>query len=201
VKSRKFSLQQGLPYLLIVAGILGFLSAFIIMYDKVQILNNPGFVPSCNLNPIISCGSVMQSDQANAFGFPNPFIGLAAFPMLATVGAAMLAGARFKRWFWLALNAGLLLGIGFVHWLFFQSVYRIGALCPYCMVVWVSTISSFWYVTLYNIDHKNIVLPFDRIRQAYGWVRRHHFDLLLLWLLVIAGFILKHFWYYYGRYL
>lgn len=171
------------------------------MYDKVQILNNPGFVPSCNLNPIISCGSVMQSDQANAFGFPNPFIGLAAFPMLATVGAAMLAGARFKRWFWLALNAGLLLGIGFVHWLFFQSVYRIGALCPYCMVVWVSTISSFWYVTLYNIDHKNIVLPFDRIRQAYGWVRRHHFDLLLLWLLVIAGFILKHFWYYYGRHL
>ena len=29
----------------------------------------------------------------------------------------------------------------FVHWLIFQSLYRIGALCPYCMVVWAVTIS------------------------------------------------------------
>ncbi|PRC62285.1 hypothetical protein C6A85_03910, partial [Mycobacterium sp. ITM-2017-0098] len=28
----------------------------------------------------------------------------------------------------------------FVHWLIFQSLYRIGALCPYCMVVWAVTI-------------------------------------------------------------
>ena len=28
----------------------------------------------------------------------------------------------------------------FIHWLIFQSLYRIGALCPYCMVVWAVTI-------------------------------------------------------------
>ena len=28
----------------------------------------------------------------------------------------------------------------FMHWLIFQSLYRIGALCPYCMVVWAVTI-------------------------------------------------------------
>ena len=27
-----------------------------------------------------------------------------------------------------------------MHWLIFQSLYRIGALCPYCMVVWAVTI-------------------------------------------------------------
>jgi hypothetical protein len=141
----------------------------------------------------------MQSDQANAFGFPNPFIGLGAFPVLAVIGGAILAGARFKRWFWLSLNAGLLFALGFVHWLFFESVYRIGALCPYCMAVWVVTITSFWYVTLYNIDNKYLRLPAGQATRAYAWIRRHHLDLLVLWLLVIAALILKHFWYYYGR--
>lgn len=27
-----------------------------------------------------------------------------------------------------------------MHWLIFQSLYRIGALCPYCMVVWAVTL-------------------------------------------------------------
>ena len=44
------------------------------------------------------------------------------------------------RWYWAGLAAGTLLGTVFVHWLIFQSLYRIGALCPYCMVVWAVTI-------------------------------------------------------------
>jgi uncharacterized membrane protein len=193
-----WTIKKTLPYILIIAGIVGYACAFIIMFDKVRLADNPNYVPSCNLNPIISCGSVMKSKQATAFGFPNPFLGLGGFPILATVGAAMLAGAKFKRWFWLAVNAGTLFALGFVHWLFFESVYRIHALCPWCMVVWAVSITSFWYVTLYNIDQKYLKLP-KKTAGAYGWVRRHHFDLLVLWLLIIAGLILKHFWYYYGR--
>ncbi len=195
---KNWTVKKALPYILVIGGIIGYICAFIIMYDKVQIADNPNFVPNCNLNPIISCGSVMESKQATAFGFPNPFLGLGGFPILATVGAAMLAGAAFKRWFWLAVNAGTLFAVGFVHWLFFESVYRIQALCPYCMAVWVVSITAFWYVTLYNIDQKNIKLP-KKAAKPYAWVRRHHFDLLVLWFLVIAALILKHFWYYYGR--
>lgn len=193
---RNLTVKKALPYILLVAGIIGYACAFIIMFDKVKIADNPSYVPSCNLNPIISCGSVMQSDQAAAFGFPNPFLGLGGFAILATVGAAMLAGAKFKRWFWLCVNAGLLFAVGFVHWLFFESVYRINFLCPWCMVVWVISITSFWYVTLYNIDQKNVKLPKNKI---YPWIRRHHLDILILWFLIIAALILKHFWYYYGR--
>lgn len=198
MSTKHWSVDKALPYILLVGGIIGYACAFIIMFDKLQILKNPHYIPSCDLNPIISCGSVMQSKQANAFGFPNPFIGLGAFPVLAVVGGAMLAGAKFKRWFWLGLNAGLVFALGFVHWLFFESVYRIHALCPWCMVVWTVSITAFWYVTLYNIDHQHIRLP-SKLQSAYGWVRRHHLDLLVVWFLIIAGLILKHFWYYYGR--
>jgi uncharacterized membrane protein len=193
---RNLTVKKALPYILIIGGIIGYACAFIIMFDKVKIADNPHYIPSCNLNPIISCGNVMQSKQAHAFGFPNPFLGLGGFPILATVGAAMLAGARFKRWFWLCVNAGTLFAVGFVHWLFFESVYRIHSLCPWCMVVWVVSITTFWYVTLYNIDQGHLKLPKGKV---YGWIRRHHLDLLVLWLLIITVLILKHFWYYYGR--
>ncbi len=198
--TKNWTIQKALPYILLIGGILGYVCAFIIMFDKIRILDNPHYVPSCNLNPIISCGSVMQSKQGSAFGFPNPFIGLGAFPVLAVIGGAIFAGAKFKRWFWLGLNAGLVFALGFIHWLFFESVYRIHALCPWCMIVWIICITTFWYVTLYNIDQKHIRLPKSpAVVKAYTMVRQHHLDILVLWLIIIALLILKHFWYYYGR--
>ncbi len=192
------ALARALPWILIVGGIIGLLCSGIITYDKIQLLQNPNFRPNCDLNPIISCGSVMQSKQAQAFGFPNTFIGLAGFAVVVTTGVVLLAGAgKLKRWYWLGLQLGLLFGIGFVHWLFFESVYRIGTLCPYCMVVWTVTIIMFWYTTLYNIQVGHIKLT-GRLQQIAYFARRHHLDILVLWLLAIAALILKHFWYYYG---
>lgn len=198
---KDITLQKALPWLLVICGVIGLACALIIMYDKVELLKNPAFKPNCDLNPIISCGSVMESKQANAFGFPNPFIGIVGFSVVITTGMAMLAGgAKLKRWYWLGLQAGTIFGVAFIHWLFFQSVYRIGALCPYCMVVWIMTITLFWYVTLYNIQ-TGVVKLRGRGQQIGFFVRRHHLDILLLWFIVITFFILKHFWYYYGQYL
>lgn len=193
-----WTLKKTLPYILVVAGIIGVFCAFVLSQDKLKLLEHPGTHLSCSLDPILACGSVISSSQAHAFGFPNPFLGLAGYAAVATIGLAILAGATFKRWFWLAIEAGLLFALGFVHWLFFQSVYRIHNLCIYCMVVWVVTITSFWYVTLYNFDQKNLKLP-KGTEKVYARVRRHHLDLLVLWLIIIAGLVLKHFWYYYGR--
>jgi uncharacterized membrane protein len=143
----------------------------------------------------------MESKQANAFGFPNPFIGIVGFSIVTATGMAILAGAsKLKRWYWLGLQAGTVFGVAFIHWLFFQSVYRIGALCPYCMVVWVMTITLFWYVTLYNVQTGVIKLR-GQLQQIGFFLRRHHLDILLVWFLVIAFFILKRFWYYYGQYI
>lgn len=94
----------------------------------------------------------MDSPQASAFGFPNPLIGIAAFAVVVAVGVALLTGYRPPRWVWSGLQLGVTFGVVFVHWLVFRSLYRIHALCPYCMVVWVVTIAIFWYTTLHNLD-------------------------------------------------
>lgn len=194
-------LARAIPYILIVAGIVGLICSFIITLDKMRLLENPNFVPNCNLNPIISCGSVMSSAQGSVFGFPNPWVGLAAFAVLLTIGVGMLAGATFKRWFWVGLQIGTVFGLAFVHWLFYESVYRIHALCPYCMAVWIVTITTFWYVLLYNFEKGYLVLPSKFGPAIVRCVRKHHLDILVLWFVVIAFFILKHFWYYFGQHL
>jgi len=94
----KTKLDRWIPYLLIVVGILGALMALIITQEKFNLAENPNYRPSCSINPIVSCGSVMKSDQAHAFGFANPYIGLIGFPVLMTLGVVLLSGAQLKRW-------------------------------------------------------------------------------------------------------
>ena len=195
--AKKTKLERFLPWLLVIGGAIGLIAAFIIMIEKIHLMQDPSFRPSCDLNPVISCGSVMASDQSNAFGFPNPLIGLMAFPVVITTGVLMLAGVKLKRWYMLGLQLGTIFGLGFVHWLFFQSVYRIGALCPYCIAVWIVTITTFWYVLLYNIRMRHISLK-GKWTALGNFFQRHHLDILVLWFLVIFALIMNHFWYYYG---
>lgn len=191
------TLPRALPWILIICGAIGLIAAFIIMVEKVHLMQDPSFQPNCDLNPVISCGSVMESKQSSAFGFPNPLIGLMAFPIVIMTGVLMRSGITFKRWYMLGLQFGTIFGLAFVHWLFFQSTYRINALCPYCIAVWIVTITSFWYVLLYNLREKHIRLP-AKLQAVAGFMQRHHADILILWFLIIFILIMKHFWYYYG---
>ena len=197
---QRITLEKAMPWLLIASGVIGNICSFIISVDKIKLLENPAFKPSCDLNPIVSCGSVMSSHQGSLFGFPNPWIGLAGFSVLLTMGMGMLAGAKFRRWFWQSLETGISLGLVFALWLLFESVYRIHALCPYCLTVDIVIITLFWYSTLYCIEKKYIVLK-GKALEAAQFARRHHLDILVLVFLILISLILKHFWYYYGHYL
>lgn len=189
-----------LTNLLIIGGLVGLAASSALTIEKIELIKNPGFVPSCNLSPLVSCGSVMKTHQAEVFGFANSLIGIASFAIVTTIGVSMLAGAKFKRWFWIGLELGTIFGVLFVHWLFFQSVFRIGALCPYCMIVWSVTIPVFWYTTLYNLEMGNIATP-AKLKRIVAFAQRHHADILVVWILIIIGFILNHFWYYWQTFL
>lgn len=189
-----------LPWILIVAGIIGVIASVVITQDKFNLAANPHYQPICDLNPIISCGSVMKSAQSHVFGFANPYIGLIGFPVVVATGVAMLAGARFKRWWWLGMQTGLSLGLIFAYWLLFESVFRIRALCPWCLSVDVALTTAWWYVTLSNFYNGYLKLP-ARAKSIGHFVKGHHLDILLLWFIVVIIFIVHHFWYYFGQHL
>ncbi|MDY0811340.1 vitamin K epoxide reductase family protein [Kitasatospora purpeofusca] len=182
---------------LLLSALVGLAASAVLTFDKLRILEDPSYIPSCNINPVISCGSVMRTAQAEVFGFPNPLLGLAAFGALAAVGAGLLAGAAYRRWFWLGLQAGTLFGVGFTHWLIGQALYDIGALCPYCMVVWVTVVALFWYTTLHNL--RSGVIPVGpRLRPVVREAARYHWALPVLWAAVVALLILNRFWSYWS---
>lgn len=187
-----------LPLLYVIGGAIGLAAAFVLMVEKVELLINPQYVPSCNLNPIISCGSVMKTGQAAAFGFPNPLLGVAGFAVVLAVGAALLAGATFRRWFWLGLQAGTVLAVIFVHWLMYQTLYRIGAVCPYCVVVWFVTIPIFLYTTLHNLDRGHLPVGNGAGRKIAGVLTSYHATILTAWIILILVLIGSRFWSYWS---
>ncbi|MFF5446856.1 vitamin K epoxide reductase family protein [Streptomyces sp. NPDC012888] len=149
--------SRALAWLLVVTGAAGLLASWVITLDKFHLLEDPSFKPACSLNPVVSCGSVMKSDQAAVFGFPNPMLGLVGYAVVVCVGAGLLAGARHRGWFWLGLNAGTAFGTAFCAWLMVQSLYEINALCLWCCLAWVATLLMFWAVTAHNV--RTGVLP------------------------------------------
>jgi uncharacterized membrane protein len=187
--------STGTGLLLVIAGLIGGTAAFVLAVEKVLLLKNPGYSPSCSINPILSCGSVMVTKQAEVFGFPNPFIGVLTFPVVVTIGVLALAKVPLPRWVWLSLHTGAALGVVFVHWLIVQSLYSIGALCPYCMVVWVVTITIFWYVTVHNLRHELLPVP-AALRRPAALLVAYHSVVPVLWGCVIVALIGQNFWDY-----
>jgi uncharacterized membrane protein len=178
--------------LLLLTGLLGLAASLVLGIEKFRLLENPLYVPACTLGGAVDCGSVMASDQASAFGFPNPFLGLAGFAGVAMTGLAVVSGAKPGPWFWLVVQAGLTFAVLFVHWLIFQGLYRVGALCPFCIAVWLGTIPAFWYVTLHNLRTTAARPgPFGLAARA---ARGNHGIVLTVWLLAVAALVAERFW-------
>ncbi|MFG3496211.1 vitamin K epoxide reductase family protein [Streptomyces sp. NPDC047928] len=183
---------RAFAWLLVVTGALGTLASFVITLDKFTLLQDPDFVPACNLNPVLSCASVMSSDQASFLGVPNPLFGLPAYAMVVAIGFGALAGGRYRRWFWLGLNLGTGVGVVVSMWLMTQALYAIGSLCLWCSLAWVATIFMFWYTTVHNLRHGVVRAP----RALVGAVREFHWVVPVVWCLSIALLIATRFWSY-----
>jgi uncharacterized membrane protein len=184
--------ERRLGVLLVVAVAIGLAAAAQLAIEKFRLLENPLYVPPCSLGDAVDCVSVMRSAQSEAFGFPNPFIGIAGFGALLAVGLIVATGGRLGRPFWLVMQAGLAFAVIFVHWLIFQTLYRIGALCPYCIAVWAVTIPAFWYVTLHNA--RDLAARDTFAGRLAAALRRNHGVILTGWLLVVAGLVAERFW-------
>ncbi|MFF2390230.1 vitamin K epoxide reductase family protein [Agromyces sp. NPDC058104] len=154
---------------LIIAGALGLLAAFELSLEKVLTLMDPTHVPNCNVGVLVGCSTNLASWQGSVFGFPNPFVGLMAWPVVITIGVAILAGATFSRWFWIGFNVGVAGALVFVGWLIYQSIYVLDVLCPWCMLTWAVTIPTFWVVTLHNLRSGSIPASARVRRLAAGW--------------------------------
>lgn len=176
----------------LLTGVVGLVAALTLTIERIELLIDPAYVPSCSINPVLSCGSVMTTPQASLFGFPNPLIGIVSFAVVVVTGVLAVAKVRLPRWYWAGLAGGALLGTAFVHWLIFQSLYRIGALCPYCMVVWAVTIPLLVVATSIAVQAERSSSALVRMLYTWRW------SVVALWFTAVILLMLERFWSYWS---
>lgn len=181
--------DRQLGFWLVGAGLIALISSAILVYERLQIYIDAGHSTVCDINALLSCGTVMRTPQAEAFGFPNPFIGLVGFSIVVTIGAAMMAGAQFKKWFWVCMDIGLAAATAFIMWLWYQTTFQINALCLFCMIVWIMTITLFVKTTVRNVSAGVIPAAQSMRESARGW----SWFAISLWLILIFGIIVIRF--------
>lgn len=181
--------SRGLGLFLALAGSIGLVASAILIVEKINLLKDPADALSCDINPFVSCGNVINTDQASAFGFPNPLIGVAGFAIVVTLGVLMAAGVKLPSFVQAGLWLGSLCGISLVTWLQYQSIYDIESLCPYCMVVWSVTIPIFVLVSAWVLRSLHPGASVTRFVNNWSVL------IIVLWYVAVASAI----WFQFGE--
>lgn len=125
---------------LIVLSLVGLIAAFWQTAEKIHGLKNPEQPLSCNLNPVVDCGSVLDHPLSAVMGVPNSMIGMIFFTTLLVAGLLVWTGVK------LTLNAKKILLLvstvllGFSVWFYLVSLYDIGKICIFCIFIWISSV-------------------------------------------------------------
>lgn len=141
---------------MLLSSALGLVASLVLSIDAIALAKDPLTDLSCNISQKISCATVGLSDQANLFGFPNAFLGLMTEPVVITIAVAGLGGVRFPRWFMVTAQVIYTIGLAFAYWLFYEAYFNIGALCPWCLLITVTTTLVFASMTRINILEGNL---------------------------------------------
>lgn len=87
----------------------------------------------------------------------------------------------------LSAQAVYTLGPALAYWLFYQAMFNIGALCPWCLLITVATTLVFFEMTHVNIRDNNLYLP-RRVQRALVSAVEANLDLMVVisWLLTVT---------------
>lgn len=186
-KADERRLEKTIYKVMLGSSLVALAAAFVLSLEKIHLLQNPDALLSCSFNLVLNCSVVMQSWQSTVFfGVPNMYIGLMAFPVIVTVAMAGLWGVKLPRTFLIATNIGVLLGTLFAYWLFFNSVYDIQVLCPWCLLVTISCTLMFAGITHLNLYQNNFRLSSKINKKIQTFLKGGYHQLIVAsWLVLM----------------
>lgn len=179
---------------MLIGAVLSLIASFVLATEAVELAKNPNATLSCSINIVLNCATVAKHPTSETFGFPNPFLGLMAEPVVITVAIAGLAGIAFPRRFMFAAQLAYSLGFIFAWYLFYVSFVVIQALCPWCLLVTLTTTLVWFAITRYNLREENLYLPKRFSSKAQAFVSKDYdrFVLVSIIVLAIGAIIVKY---------
>jgi uncharacterized membrane protein len=175
-------------------GITGLIASFVLAFEEFHLLKNPDAVLSCSFNLVLNCATVMKTWQASAFGFPNMFIGLMGFPMVIMIALLGLSQIKFPRWFLIGAEIGYVFWTLFAYWLFFNSVFVIQVLCPWCLVVTFSMTMLTATITRYNLQQNTFNLSKNVHKKITTFIEKDYDKLVVAaWIVLLVALVFAKF--------
>lgn len=178
--------------IIVIFSILALLAAFQLSVDKLHLLQDPEAKLACSINTVLNCASVMKTPQADLFGFPNSYLGMIGFPVFLFFGLSSLVGARYNKLILRVLLLGISVALIFAFWLFFESMYMIEILCPWCMLTTTST--AFIFASLLHISLRENIFNFSKhtYKKVGHWLdlgydRLFFLSILFVMIMLVVG--------------
>lgn len=171
--------------IIVIFSILATFAAFQLSVDKIHLAENPDTKLGCSINVVLNCASVMKTPQADLFGFPNSYLGMMGYPVFLFFALSALMGVKYNKRILRLLMFGIAVAFVFALWLFYESMYIIEILCPWCMLTTTST--AFIFAALLHISLRENIFNFSKRRyETVGkWLNESYDKLFFISLLVI----------------
>jgi len=179
---------------ILIAAITGLLAALTLSIEKYHLLKDPDAVLSCSFNIVLNCSVVMQTWQASVFGFPNSLIGVVLYPAAIVLAIFALSKVELPRWIRITAQVIAVLGALFAYWLFFQSVYVIQVLCPWCLVVTFVTTLILSSITHYNLRENTFRFSKSLNKKIQDFIQKDYDKFVTaLWIVLLIGLVILKF--------
>ena len=136
---------------LLFLSVVGLVSTFWQTAEKIHFLKNPDSTLSCNINPIVDCGVILNHELSSLFGVPNSMLGMVAFAILVSSAAMLIFGARITKKIALFVTVVVSAMMAFSIWFYIVSLFVIGKVCIFCVAIWIAVIPLF-FLTLKEFD-------------------------------------------------
>ena len=166
---------------MIISGSIGLVTSFVLSIEAWQLAADSSARFGCDISSVLSCSTVAQTWQARILGFPNAFLGIFFEAVVLAISVGIFAGVKFPRWYMLGTNLLYTIALFFAFWLFGQSYFIIQVLCPWCLLITLTTTLVFGGITRINVRDGVIPAPEGLRRlvaQGLDWA---------LWGLIVFG--------------
>ena len=173
---------------IVAASVIGLVSSLIQTIERINYAEHPVTKLSCDINSIFSCSNVFSAWQSRVFGFSNSLVCMMFFGVTMGLALAAAYSNGLRRKLRLVFHFFSVFFLGFGAWYLWQSTYRIGYVCIFCLFCYSAVILMNWawfrlhYQELFGKKHDDFVR------------RGGDIFLALLWTIVIAAMIIFHFW-------
>jgi uncharacterized membrane protein len=193
IKEQKVSYAK----IIVFGSLIGLVASFWQAAERITMLKNPGIELSCNLSPVVDCGSVLGDRYAAVLGPPNAFIGMVVFTLLFAFGLQRISGGNWTK---LVAKLAVIFSIIiflFSVWFYLVSVYLIGKICIFCVFIWAVSMPIGIYGLKDYLENQKEKGRFSKSVSLF--LQKHHFTLLVLtYATLITLFLLEFREYYFG---